>query len=198
MKLLLLVLLAAFACLAAAVPAATGATQACVMCEQVMDILATGDVTTRLEIINALSVVCLFLPDSELFWCESFVQNNVDEIVEALEAGMTGDQVCRLLDVCWLPDAAPEPAPYGSDYFECALCDGLVGTIEQWLASDAIEGDIEQVAINFCDKEFADDRILRRECESIATEKIPQVVALLEADFPPERICEMLRLCDEN
>jgi hypothetical protein len=97
-----------------------------------------------------------------------------------------------------LAAAVTAPAPYGSDYFECALCDGLVGTIEQWLASDAIEGDIEQVAINFCDKEFADDRILRRECESIATEKIPQVVALLEADFPPERICEMLRMCDEN
>jgi hypothetical protein len=82
-------------------------------------------------------------------------------------------------------------------YDDCTMCTALVGAVEEVIESDSGEDDLEDLAIGICDDLFVNDRMMKRTCEAAAIKYIPMIMDLLSNDFPAERVCEMLRLCDE-
>uniref|UniRef100_A0AC34R886 Saposin B-type domain-containing protein n=1 Tax=Panagrolaimus sp. JU765 TaxID=591449 RepID=A0AC34R886_9BILA len=77
--------------------------------------------------------------------------------------------------------------------FGCTLCQDFVTALEKELEND--EGTIEQKADKVCDKLANGNSFIDTLCKSMVNTEIEKIVAGIENNDPPEKICKNIGMC---
>uniref|UniRef100_A0AC34RNL5 Saposin B-type domain-containing protein n=1 Tax=Panagrolaimus sp. JU765 TaxID=591449 RepID=A0AC34RNL5_9BILA len=77
--------------------------------------------------------------------------------------------------------------------FGCTLCMDFVKEMEKELEND--EGTIEQKANKVCDKLTGGNSLLDPLCKQLVDKEIEKIVAGIENNDPPEKICKEIKFC---
>lgn len=77
----------------------------------------------------------------------------------------------------------------------CSTCEMLVSFVENWVDDNATMHEMEIFVEKLCMILPSEDQQM---CDSFVENYLPQVVEMIEQDFPPEAICAAIGLCTSS
>lgn len=194
----------------------------CVACEFIMikvkELLANK--TNEVAIRDALDRVCSVLPHSLSTECQTFVDQNAIEVMQLLAAGVSPEQICRLLGLCsnvqgslspltaadqlpvsrlFVPSlAAPSTGALSLENHGqskvCVLCEFALAMIEKLILDNNthIEDKIEASVKQVC---IVLPSTLQEDCLGFVEQYGRALVELLVNGLEPSMVCRELHLC---
>ncbi|KAF5399381.1 hypothetical protein PHET_06924 [Paragonimus heterotremus] len=165
----------------------------CQLCELVIDKLVNllPEKPTEEAIQQALSKVCLLVPQSHKKQCHQFVEQYAAKIVEAIIRGTAAEVICYGLGLCG-PLSRPlvVAVPLTSAY--CDTCKFLVTVAEHQLTQNQTEAQIKSLASRLC-------QVLPstyvEECNQLVDKYTPLVLEYLTESMQPDVVCQKIGLC---
>jgi len=163
---------------------------------------------TENEIVTAIQNDCsIFGPLDGL--CKTLVGNAVPDIINYLNQNYPPSQICDLLKLCGSTSTgssgsssgnmnknvkATHKKPKGPQGLECTICEYAVTQIDTYLENNNTVEEIEQLLDNDC-QIFGP---FSGTCVTLVNTYLPEIVNLLEQDYPPNVVCSMLGICGNS
>jgi saposin len=161
-------------------------TLACEVCKQIIEyieqLLIAGVIEADIEALVDQACDALPAPLSSL--CVAFVNQNIDAIIQWINAGIDSLDICKQLGLCESGPRAGLP---------CDICREIIGRVIQLV----LEGQTEQqiiAGVNAMCDEFAGP--LAEFCKSFMDASIDQIIKYCEQGLDATQICTALGLCD--
>ncbi|CAL1543582.1 unnamed protein product [Lymnaea stagnalis] len=168
----------------------------CIYVLQELDkILETN--ASKKEIITALDKVCDLLPASIKGQCMSFVGLYLPYVVDLIVQGLSPEQICKELNLCVSQTKSVmnylthDTAVSLKKDELCPLCIYVFTAVDQLLAGNATEPNIEKALDHVCNVLVP----LKNQCEKFVALYTPYVVDLILKELTPQEICNQLGLC---
>jgi len=143
--------------------------------------------STEQEIEDYLKQVICPLLGIDTSTCAS-VSSQIPAIIDLLESGATPQVVCQSLQFCTNPLAVKAPLD-----INCDICVFAVGQIEDYIASNATETEIEHALDGACSLLGP----LYQQCVDIVAD-VPQYIADLESFETPQVVCNQVGVCTSS
>jgi len=165
---------------------------------------------TENEIVTAIQNDCsIFGPLDGL--CKTLVGNAVPDIINYLNQNYPPSQICDLLKLCGststgssgsssgnmnknVNKASHKKQPKGPQGLECTICEYAVTQIDTYLENNNTVEEIEQLLDSDC-QIFGP---FSGTCVTLVNTYLPEIVNLLEQDYPPDVVCSMLGICGNS
>ncbi|GFR60011.1 proactivator polypeptide, partial [Elysia marginata] len=160
----------------------------CIICEYVMNKLDTmlKENATEQEVEQALGQVCNLLPASVKSECDAFVAQYTPQLIQLL-LQVKPSQVCGYLGLC-SSKLTVKAGP------QCVLCEFVMTQLDNILAANATEPQIEQALDTVCNLL---PKSVKAQCEDFVHQYTPQLIKIL-LQYTPDKVCTMLGLCTNN
>ncbi|XP_043267105.1 prosaposin [Venturia canescens] len=164
-------------------------TTKCVICEFIMQYLekAMRNKSTKDEIEKIVHGVCDHLPNSVSKECNGFVDQYADLVIELLSQEVTPREICTILNIC-----EDNMQRLHESIAECALCQGVISTIDGLLANAKVDQEIEEVVSRVC-KYIAPAK--RGKCVMMMEVYEQSIINILREHGDRTKICSRLALC---
>jgi saposin len=165
---------------------------------------------TEQQIEQNLEQFCALFPDEQQ--CDQVIVSEVPQIVKWIEQNETPTQVCDQLGLCnstrfdimrariqklkaklLQAKAKAKLVKKPRQDINCDMCTYAVGSVEDWLAANATEQQIEQNLEQFCAL-FPDEQ----QCDQVIVSEVPQIVKWIEQNETPTQVCDQLGLCNST
>lgn len=161
----------------------------CVVCEFVMQYLekAMKNKSTRDEIEHVVHGVCNFLPHTISTECNGFVDQYADLVIELLTQEVSPREVCTIIDLC-----QENMHRLHESIAECALCQGVISTVNSLLANVKVDQEIEEVVSQVC-KYIAPAK--RGKCVMMMEVYEQSIINIIREHGDRTKICNRLALC---
>jgi len=158
----------------------------CDICETVIQYVSSWVASNQTEqyIENMINQYCplLGLPVAE---CNT-IAAAIPTVIQEIEAGATPQVICETLGLC--PKRRPVKAKtQGAD---CSICIFVVGQIEDYIASNSTETEIEDALNQACALLGA----FEAQCKAVVA-NVPAYIAQLEKAEDPTTICTQVGIC---
>jgi len=202
----LLSLLALFAASQASNLQLTGpkAGGACALCEFVVSKLDNwlGENSTETAIVNAVESVCSVLPSTLTADCDAMISAYGPELIQMFINKEQPDVMCKQLALCAsekprfiVKKHAPIPVRKSEADSGCALCEFIMSEVEDVLAANATQAEIEAALDNACN---ILPKTLTAMCVAFVNQYADAIIQLLLNKEPPSTICTQLGLCSST
>ncbi|GFN91862.1 proactivator polypeptide, partial [Plakobranchus ocellatus] len=163
----------------------------CTICEfamtQLDNILAEN--ATKAQIEAALDQVCNLLPASVKQECDNLVAQYTPQLIQLL-LQYKPQQVCTLLGLCTSTTKMRAAASVKAGP-QCTLCEFVMAQLDNILAENSTEAQIEAVLDKICNLLPAS---IKQECDTFVAQYSPQLIQLL-LQYKPQQVCTLLGLC---
>jgi len=165
----------------------------CAVCEIVVQVAENyvENNATLAEIQAKLDSVCEDLPSPYNGECTLLVNAYLPQIVAWLEANETPATICAQLSLC----SYKEEAKRDVEQSPCAVCEIIVQVAENSVENNATISEIQAKLDVVCGDLPSP---YNGECTLLVNAYLPQIVAWLEANEPPETVCAQLSLCSSK
>jgi saposin len=142
---------------------------------------------TEQQIIQYLDQFCALNPQFQLP-CDAIVAYGVPTIIAWLQSNASPDQICKALGVCFKKSTmkVPKDTPF------CSYCTTIVSSIEDYLAQNATQEEIEKNVDQLCAL-LPDEFSLY--CEAFIASEIPAIIQYLNQNYTPQQVCSQIGLC---
>jgi len=138
---------------------------------------------TEQQIIQYLDQFCALNPQFQLP-CDAIVAYGVPTIIAWLQSNASPEQICKILGVCKFQKTNDTPF--------CAYCTTIVSSIEDYLAQNATQEEIEKNVDQLCAL-LPDEFGLY--CEAFIASEIPAIINYLNQNYTPQQVCSQIGLC---
>jgi saposin len=166
-------------------------TLACEVCKQIIDyieqLLIAGFLESEIEAL--VDQLCEGLPAPLSSLCITFVNQNIEVIIQWINEGIDQLDICKQLGLC---ESAPQ-AKRQPRSLPCDICREVVTRVIQLVLEGVAEEEIIAAANAFCD-EYAGP--LAAYCKSFLDSSIDSIIKYCEQGLDPDAICVLLGLCD--
>jgi len=160
----------------------------CDICETIIAYVSAWVASNQTEqyIENAINKYCplLGLPVAEC----SQIAASVPSVIQQLENGATPAAICQQFGLC--PQKLKKVSIKAKQGPDCSICIFAVGQIEDYIASNATETEIENALNQACSLLGP----FQSQCEALVV-NLPQYIAQLEKAEDPTTICTQVGLC---
>jgi len=146
-----------------------------------------ADNATETEILAWLGRACTVLPSEDIAACVNAVNIQGPEIIKWIEANENPEAVCAQLSLC-------PTAKFVGDDTECTVCEFLAVTVENYLAQNSTEVEIEQALTALCNDLPGISAI----CTGIVDAYLPELIDWIIQGQPPNVFCSQVGLCSSS
>jgi saposin len=184
-----------FICLAKKPKARQGDCYMCTYVIQSMESWLEQNATIN-EIESYLDQLCTLVPDLDA-QCEAIVNTGVPKVVSWIEANESPTDVCTQLGFCGNSTrvkAMKAKAEAKARQDQCFICETVISTVEQWVASNATEQEIEQYLDTLCTLVPS----FQAQCDAIVATGVAKIVQWIEQNQTPQQICTNLGMCNST
>ncbi|KAK4471577.1 hypothetical protein MN116_004992 [Schistosoma mekongi] len=164
---------------------------------------------TEAAIVLALETVCEYLPSDYDSQCENIVEKYGAKIVNAILEGTAPDLLCASIGLCASPLSSTQKnqvlpsrllinnhvettATLSSGIDSCLTCKFFVETIYGQLQNNKTEDELKHLIRNACS--ILPSGYVDR-CSELIDRYFDDVIKLIENEYTPEQICQMIALC---
>jgi len=152
---------------------------------------------TEQEIMAAADQLCF--GDSQ---CVAFINSNLPAIIQYLINGVSAQQACQDLGVCTSMVKVAAQVQVAIEAKEkklnvkngqgvsCSICVYAVSYIENWLQQNNSVNEIETILDEACFGQSS--------CISLINNNLPNLIAYLEQQYPPQKCCVALGSCSQE
>lgn len=161
----------------------------CVVCEFIMQYLEKSmrNKSTKDEIEKIVHGVCDYLPATVSKQCNGFVDQYAELVIELLSEEISPREVCTVIGVC-----QENMKRLHDSIAECALCQGVISTIDNLLSNTKVDQEIEEVVSRVC-KYIAPAK--RGKCVMMMEVYEQSIINILREKTDRMKICSKLALC---
>ncbi|KAJ7383615.1 hypothetical protein OS493_026801 [Desmophyllum pertusum] len=169
----------------------------CILCEWLMEKLATilKQNATEQDIEEALDKVCSLLPSSVSTECQNFVDEYAPAIIAILVQELDPSMVCAALKLCTSvehPKAMKKPVTLVPGSNEtCEICTTVMTYLKNLLQDEALRKEIISILEEGCNELPAQ---LASECSAIVSQYGEAILELI-ANADPKTLCTEIGLC---
>ncbi|GBN42346.1 Prosaposin, partial [Araneus ventricosus] len=164
----------------------------CDLCKDAMNEVekVLSDPATKQKLKDTLDQVCNYLPKSFQDDCVTFVNQNIDALIDILEQELQPDQICPALKLCGSQKMIGVP-PRVKDV-ECDVCKEVVSSFRTKLQDPASKEIIQT---------FLEEGCLRlpssvaSECKKFVDDNIDTVIKIIVEELDPQKVCTILKIC---
>lgn len=171
------------------------------------------DNKTEESVKAALESLCAHLPKSLVGECDNFVEVYSKQLVDALVADFSPQEVCVYINLCSANKSSEEPIDgdvltneipqYENEKLEknvkdnpqCVICEFAMARIDSMLKDKPSEEQIKAVVHRICDHL---PNSVRPQCNKFVDQYADLVISLLAQELDPKEICTELKLCQPN
>jgi saposin len=129
--------------------------------------------------------------------CKDLVNEYIPQIIKYLESGQTVDEVCQKLGLCSSLESRIAAQKMFMAHLTgqtkgvtCDICDEVCKWIEDYGVDKGLDA-IEHYVDGKCD----DLPFISGACKDLVNKWLGKLVALLQQDLPPEKVCQDVHLC---
>ncbi|XP_055948969.1 uncharacterized protein LOC129981935 isoform X2 [Argiope bruennichi] len=164
----------------------------CDLCKDAMNEVekALSDPAIKQKLRNSLDQVCNLLPKSFRDDCVSFINQNIDALIDILEQELQPDQICPALKLCGSQKAIGVP-PRVND-LECDVCMDVVSSFRTKLQDPASK----EIVLTFLEEgcmRLPDS--VAGECKKFVDDNIDYVMKVIVEGLDPKKVCSILNIC---
>jgi len=138
---------------------------------------------TETQIIDFLSTVCNLLSGNNQPICLAVLKNHGADIIQQIINNEPPAKVCQQLSLC--------PTFKGPFDLDCSICTILVSYVEELVATNATETEIENALDGFCQALGP----IGSSCVNIVNAYTPAMIAWIEKQEDPAIFCAQVGLC---
>lgn len=171
------------------------------------------DNKTEESVKAALESLCAHLPKSLIGECDNFVEVYSKQLVDALVADFSPQEVCVYINLCSANKSSPEPVvgdvitneipQYENEKLQkpvkddpqCVICEFAMARIDSMLKDKPSEEQIKAVVHRICDHL---PNSVRPQCNKFVDQYADLVISLLAQELDPKQVCTELHLCHAN
>lgn len=171
------------------------------------------DNKTEESVKSALESLCAHLPKSLVAECDSFVEVYSKQLVDALVADFSPQEVCVYINLCSANKSSEETVAgdvftneipqYENEKLEknvqedpqCVICEFAMSRIDSMLKDKPSEEQIKAVVHKICDHLPTS---VRPQCNKFVDQYADLVISLLAQELDPKEICTELKLCQAS
>jgi len=134
--------------------------------------------------------------------CIAFINTNLPAIIQYLVNGESAQQACTSLGICTslakvvaqvqraIETKEKKVNVKNGQGVSCSICVYAVGYIENWLAQNNSISEIETILDEACFGQSS--------CIALINNNLPNLIAYLEQDYPPQKCCVALGSCSQE
>ena len=163
----------------------------CDMCTKIIGYVESllKDQTVESEIASLVDQLCTTFssPYSEL--CKTVIDTYLPLILQWLEEGLEALDICTKIGLCTTTKQSLR-IPVKEDNTACETCEKWFQWSQQKLSEITVEG-----LWKFISEDCPDIPYLQYFCAIINEQNIETIVALINAQIPPEKACQIIKLC---
>ena len=149
-----------------------------------------SDPATKEKIENLVDPACNILPQSLRDDCTSFLNSNVDALIDILQQELQPDNICPALRLC--DEKSRIQVSQRVKDLECDLCKDVVSNLREKMTNP----DSKKVVLTFLEEGCA--RLpgsLAQECKTFIDENIDTVMGMIVQELDPDTVCSILKIC---
>lgn len=173
---------------------------------------------TEESIVKELDKLCTYMPDSLKDECVDLVKIYSKEIIDALLADMSPQEVCVYIKLCdatkkvvpenffpvdkdgeiatnEIPDYPLELTKPLKDDTGCVICEFAMKYVEKAMRNKSTKDEIEKIVHGMCN--FLPQSV-GKECNDFVNQYAELVIELLSQEVTPHEICTLIGLCQAN
>lgn len=190
------------------------ASDSCLFCKTIIDdvkkFIEMGK--TKEEITTFLSNGCTIIPNKSLSdKCKQAVEFMITEILDLIKTGVEAETVCKLMSLCGQmqdsvlhapinqqrvltpPESTQDIKVATNEEPICSDCKKFFNDIKEQITSNKTVTDVEQLLDQTVCRVLGP---LRKECNSLVHEFLPDLLKLLASYYDPNLICHSLGVCN--
>ena len=182
-----------------AAPAPIDDSFVCDMCQQLVkyieELVASQMVEEEIETLVLKLCDKFNAPYNTL--CATLVKQYVPTICQWIDQGIETLEICKKIKLCKKTEQVARLAiPAGAeDSFVCDMCQQLVKYIEELVASQMVEEEIETLVLKLCDKFNAPYNTL---CATLVKQYVPTICQWIDQGIETLEICKKIKLCKKT
>jgi len=154
--------------------------------------------TTEADIAKALHDLCKQAPAGLQSQCDNLVDQDLDQIFNAIKNKLDPDAVCKMIHVCSqkLNNLQFDNVPEVNKGFnpKCGACKRVVQNLESKVLNGATEDDVKNELHKLCD----DLPFGSSKCISIVDNNLDKIFDAIKQKLDPEAVCKMIHLCSQK
>nr|WBW70109.1 venom protein [Lampona murina] len=164
----------------------------CDLCKDTMNEIENtlSDPATKQKLEDFVDQGCNILPQSIRDDCVSFLNSNVDALIDILEQELKPDNFCPAVRLC--DEESRVGVPQRVKDLECDVCKDVVSSLRQKLSDPSSK---EIVLIFFEEGCARLPGSLAQECKTFIDQNIDTVMGMLIQELDPDTVCSVLRIC---
>lgn len=166
----------------------------CDLCKDLVQQLVNTlqDPQTKQVVKSAMERGCSILPQELSTQCRTFVDENIDGIIQILISSLDPDMVCASLNIC--PDSRKSLKPPPKNDIECDLCKEIVQKVEDQLKDQKTEEAIKEALEKVCSYLPTS---MEAKCKTFVDTYTQMLITLFLQEMDPSEICAALNICPE-
>lgn len=166
----------------------------CDLCKELVQQLVNTlqDPQTKQAVKSTLEKGCGLLPQELSAQCKTFVDENIDGIIQIIINSLNPDMVCAALNIC--PDSRKSVKPPSND-IECDLCKEVVQKVEDQIKDQKTEEAIKKALEKVCGYLPSS---MQDKCKTFVDTYTEMLITLFLQELTPDQICAELGLCPEQ
>lgn len=163
----------------------------CDLCKELVQQLVNTlqDPQTKQTVKSTLEKGCGLLPQELSAQCKTFVDENIDGIIQIIINSLNPDMVCAALNIC--PDSRKSVKPPSND-IECDLCKEVVQKVEDQIKDQKTEEAIKKALEKVCGYLPSS---MQDKCKTFVDTYTEMLITLFLQELTPDQICAELGLC---
>lgn len=163
----------------------------CDGCNEVISIIEEWleEASSQQEIINAVEVVCTYMPDWETT-CDAIIASGVPEVIQWIETAENASVVCNQLGLC--SKLSVQSVRKFTD--DCGDCGQIVTLIENYIDLSATEQQIEAYLDLACQLVPQWSSV----CASYINGYVPQIISWINQNENPTTVCTQIGVCSSK
>jgi len=170
-----------------------GQDSGCSDCEYIIGVIEQwmDNTNNQQEIVTAVEIVCTYMPDWEQT-CDAIIAAGVPEVIQWIETYENNTIVCTQLGMC-SGEVVSEVQVYAPNAPEddCSDCTQLVQWIENWVAQNSTENEIELYLETVCSLIPGYTQL----CDEVLVAELPAIIQYLENNESPSTVCAQIGVC---
>jgi len=170
----------------------------CYMCTYVIGAMESWmeQNATVNEVEQYLDQLCTLVPDMQA-QCTAIVNTGVPEVISWIEQNENSTQVCAQLGFCTGRNRVHKAmlkAKAKARQDQCFICETVISSVEQWVADNSTEQQIEQYVDTLCTLVPS----FQTQCDAMVAAEVPQIISWIQQNETPQQICTNLGLCNST
>ncbi|XP_035211397.1 prosaposin-like isoform X2 [Stegodyphus dumicola] len=145
---------------------------------------------SKTMVLTFLEEGCARLPSSLAEECKTFVDENIDTVMNIIIQELDPDLVCGMLKIC--PGSLKKEKPTKFKNLECDLCKEVIEKVEDLIKDKKTEEEIKNALDKVCS--YLPSSIATK-CENFVNQYTDLLITLLTQEVDPEIICAALNVC---